>query len=117
MRDKDVIQHIQDLCKERSWTYYRLAKEADIPYSTLNNMVNRTNIPTIPTLQKLCDAFGITLADFFLDEPDALQLTEGQQEIITLYNKSDFSGIISITDKESSVFCFSETEAELFFCR
>ena len=50
------------------------------------NMVNRTNIPTIPTLQKLCDAFGITLADFFLDEPDALQLTEGQQEIITLYN-------------------------------
>lgn len=52
----------------------------------LNNMVNRTNIPTIPTLQKLCDAFGITLADFFLDEPDALQLTEGQQEIITLYN-------------------------------
>lgn len=86
MRDKDVIQHIQDLCKERSWTYYRLAKEADIPYSTLNNMVNRTNIPTIPTLQKLCDAFGITLADFFLDEPDALQLTEGQQEIITLYN-------------------------------
>lgn len=45
MRDKDVIQHIQDLCKERSWTYYRLAKEADIPYSTLNNMVNRTNIP------------------------------------------------------------------------
>lgn len=64
MRDKDVIQHIQDLCKERSWTYYRLAKEADIPYSTLNNMVNRTNIPTIPTLQ----------------------LTEGQQEIITLYN-------------------------------
>ena len=58
MRDKDVIQHIQDLCKERSWTYYRLAKEADIPYSTLNNMVNRTNIPTIPTLQKLCDALA-----------------------------------------------------------
>ena len=97
MRDKDVIQHIQDLCKERSWTYYRLAKEAEVKemwlthYSpslnhTLNNMVNRTNIPTIPTLQKLCDAFGITLADFFLDEPDALQLTEGQQEIITLYN-------------------------------
>ena len=80
MRDKDVIQHIQDLCRERSWTYYRLAKEADIPYSTLNNMVNRTNIPTIPTLQKLCDAFGITLADFFLDEPDALQLTEDSRK-------------------------------------
>lgn len=83
MRDKDVIQHIQDLCKERSWTYYRLAKEADIPYSTLNNMVNRTNIPTIPTLQKLCDAFGITLADFFLDEPDARSLPKDSRKFIT----------------------------------
>ena len=81
MRDKDVIQHIQDLCKERSWTYYRLAKEADIPYSTLNNMVNRTNIPTIPTLQKLCDAFGITLACRFLSRragcPAAYRRTAG----------------------------------------
>ena len=47
MRDTDVIQHIQDLCRERDWSYYRLAKESDIPYSTLNNMINRTNIPTI----------------------------------------------------------------------
>lgn len=31
MRDKDVIQHIQDLCKERSWTYYRLAKVPILP--------------------------------------------------------------------------------------
>ena len=67
MRDTDVIQHIQDLCRERDWSYYRLAKESDIPYSTLNNMINRTNIPTIPTLQKLCDGFGITLSDFFTE--------------------------------------------------
>ena len=46
MRDKDVIQHIQDLCKERSWTYYRLAKEADIPYST---SVSYTHL-TLPTI-------------------------------------------------------------------
>lgn len=87
MRDTDVIQHIQDLCRERSWTYYRLAKEADIPYSTLNNMINRTNIPTIPTLQKICDAFGITLSDFFQDESENLQLTIGQKELVELYNR------------------------------
>ena len=79
MRDTDVIQHIQDLCKERNWSYYRLAKESDIPYSTLNNMMNRTNIPTIPTLQKLCDGFGITLSDFFQDQMEHPQLTDGQQ--------------------------------------
>ena len=31
MRDKDVIQHIQDLCRERSWTYYRLEKRRTFP--------------------------------------------------------------------------------------
>ncbi len=86
MRDTDVIQHIQDLCRERDWSYYRLAKESDIPYSTLNNMINRTNIPTIPTLQKLCDGFGITLSDFFTENSDRPQLTVGQQEVIELYN-------------------------------
>ena len=89
MRDTDVIQHIQDLCKERNWSYYRLAKESDIPYSTLNNMISRTNIPTIPTLQKLCDGFGITLADFFLDQPEHPQLTDGQKERVELYNRLD----------------------------
>ncbi len=89
MRDTDVIQHIQDLCKERNWSYYRLAKESDIPYSTLNNMISRTNIPTIPTLQKLCDGFGITLADFFLDQPEHPQLTDGQNELVELYNRLD----------------------------
>ena len=90
MRDKDVIQHIQDLCKERSWTYYRLAKEADIPYSTLNNMVNRTNIPTIPTLQKLCDAFGITLSQFFLEETGTVVLiNERQSKLLHHASKLD----------------------------
>ena len=89
MRDTDVIQHIQDLCRERDWSYYRLAKESDIPYSTLNNMINRTNIPTIPTLQKLCDGFGITLSDFFTENSDRPQLTVGQQEVIELYTRLD----------------------------
>ena len=89
MRDTEVIQHIQELCKERNWSYYRLAKESDIPYSTLNNMISRTNIPTIPTLQKLCDGFGITLADFFLDQPEHPQLTDGQKELVELYNRLD----------------------------
>ena len=89
MRDTDVNQHIQDLCRERDWSYYRLAKESDIPYSTLNNMINRTNIPTIPTLQKLCDGFGITLSDFFTENSDRPQLTVGQQEVIELYNRLD----------------------------
>lgn len=85
MRDTDVIEHITESCRERNWTYYRLAKESELPYSTINNMIHRTNIPTIPTLQKMCDAFGITLSDFFLDEVDDFKLTKGQQELLEVY--------------------------------
>ena len=51
VRDTDVIQHIEELRKERGWSYYRLAKEAELSMSTLSNMTARTNIPTIPTLK------------------------------------------------------------------
>ena len=85
----DTQKRIRELMEERGWTDYRLAKESDIPYSTLNNMINRTNIPTIPTLQKLCDGFGITLSDFFTENSDRPQLTVGQQEVIELYNRLD----------------------------
>ncbi|WP_230398992.1 helix-turn-helix domain-containing protein [Novisyntrophococcus fermenticellae] len=87
MRDTDVIEHITGLCKERGWTYYRLAKESELPYSTINNMIHRTNIPTIPTLQKMCDAFGITLSDFFLDKVEDFRLTRGQQELLEVFQR------------------------------
>ncbi|HBA63932.1 MAG TPA: XRE family transcriptional regulator [Lachnospiraceae bacterium] len=86
MRDTDVIQHITTLCKRRNWTYYKLAKESGIPYSTLNNMIHRANIPTIPTLQKICNGFGISLADFFSDESSPIQLNEQQKELLSLYD-------------------------------
>lgn len=89
MRENDVIEHIQRLCNERNWSYYRLSKEADIPYSTLNNLINRTNIPTIPTLQKLCDGFGITLADFFQENTESTRLTQSQEEVVAMYNRLD----------------------------
>ncbi len=86
MRDKDVIGHIKELCEERGWTYYKLAAVTNIPYSTLNNMIHRSNIPTIPTLQKICDGMGISLSDFFADNPENANLTKSQSEILELYS-------------------------------
>ena len=82
-----VAARILALCKERDIAINALAGSAGVSPSTVYSMLNaKSQNPGVVSLQKLCDAFGITLADFFLDEPDALQLTEGQQEIITLYN-------------------------------
>lgn len=65
MEDYYVIDHIIRLCHERNWTYYRLAKESNIPYSSLCAMLNHRHIPTINNLIKICNGFNISLSEFF----------------------------------------------------
>ena len=60
-----INQRIVTLCKEKGYTWYRLSALSGIPVSTIVSIINRNNAPTIPTLQKLCDALGLTLSQFF----------------------------------------------------
>lgn len=64
MNEINPLDRIQQLCDERGWSYYQLAKASGITYSTLNTMVNKQNMPSLPTLQKLCQGFGISVTDF-----------------------------------------------------
>lgn len=79
----DTQKRIKELMAERGWTDYRLAKEANLSHSTVTNMFNRNNAPTLPTLEAVCRAFGITLAQFFTENTES-QMTEEQQ---TLFSK------------------------------
>lgn len=74
----DAQKRIRQLMEERGWTDYRLAKEANLSHSTVTNMFNRNNAPTLPTLEAVCKAFGITLAQFFAEGHDPSELTEEQ---------------------------------------
>ena len=82
MSDFDVIGRINELCKTHSWSYYRLAKESGIPYSTLNTMLHKTYVPTVPSLMKICDGFGITLAELFNEDTEVSILTEKERELV-----------------------------------
>lgn len=64
----DVIGKIEKLMKERGWSAYKLADESALTPSTVGNMFSRGTVPTIYTLQQICEAFGITLAEFFAEE-------------------------------------------------
>ena len=61
----DCLKRIKELLDERNWTMYQLSHRADIPQSTLSNLFARNNAPSIPTLEKICQALGISLAEFF----------------------------------------------------
>ena len=79
----DVLKRIIDLREERHWTEYRLAEESGITQSTISAWFRKDTLPSIPSLEKICDAFGITLSQFFLEENEEISfLTEQQLELI-----------------------------------
>lgn len=88
----DAQKRIKQLMEERGWTDYRLAKESNLSHSTVTNMFNRNNAPTLPTLEAVCKAFGITLAQFFSEGDEPHALTPEQQEL--------FSRWSSLTDEQ-----------------
>lgn len=61
-----IIEGILFLTRENNISIYELCKRANISQSTLSNLVNRGNAPTLATLEKICSAFGIQLWEFFL---------------------------------------------------
>lgn len=61
----NVLERINELRNSRGWSIYKLAEESGITQSTLANMFNRQTQPSISTLTALCEAFGITLSQFF----------------------------------------------------
>ena len=73
-------ERIKSLMKEKGWTEYRLAKEANLSQSTIANLFKRNTIPNIITLEAICKAFGITLAQFFA-ENDFVELNKQQKEL------------------------------------
>lgn len=82
MQEVDIIDRIKVLCDSRSWSLYRLAKESGITYSTLCTMLHKSNSPSIPTLIKLCNGFGITLSQFFDFGSERAMLTDSQKELL-----------------------------------
>ena len=71
MDDFNVAARVQDLCKARSWSLYRLAKEAGMPYSSLSTILYKAAAPSIASIERLCTGFGIN-ARLKKDEKDCL---------------------------------------------
>lgn len=92
--ENETLQKIQQILDRKNWSLYRLAKESDIAYSSLNNLFQRNTEPTLPTLRKICRGLGISLSDFFSDCKDLpiLEYTDEEGNLINLYrslNPSD----------------------------
>lgn len=84
----DVAARLKQLMDERHWTMYKLAQEADVPWSTINNFYRRRSEPSISTLQYLCEGLGITLAQFF-DTGERTDVSAEQQYVLERWSRLD----------------------------
>ncbi|MBO4438467.1 MAG: helix-turn-helix domain-containing protein [Spirochaetaceae bacterium] len=79
----DILEKITKMRLERGWTEYELAERAGLTQSTISSWYRKKLIPSIPSLQHICEAYGITLSQFFIEEECfSEQLTKAQIEIL-----------------------------------
>lgn len=91
----DVINRIDMLMKERNWSDYKLSTESGLSSSTIANIHRRNTVPSISTLESICSAFGITLAQFFTEDSNTVQLNSDQREL--------FNRWIALTDNQKDL--------------
>lgn len=84
----NVLERILELREERHWTEYQLAEKSGLTQSTISSWYRKGMLPTIPSLIKICDAFSISISQFFLDDSEqTVFLTDNQLALLTASSK------------------------------
>lgn len=63
----DATEKIKEMMKQRGWSAYKLAKKSGLSETTIANLIRRNTVPSIPTVEAICNGFGISLSQFFSD--------------------------------------------------
>ena len=101
---KDILGTIAIYRQERGWTEYQLAERSGLPQSTISSWYRKNMVPTVPSLEKVSDAFGITLSQLFAENNEPVTLTPSQRALLDKWDRLDAEqqeAIFQIIDKMS----------------
>ena len=99
---KDILATITQYRQARGWTEYQLAEKSGLPQSTISSWYRKNMIPTVPSLEKICTAFGITLSQLFAEGDNAVSLTPSQQKLLKSWTKlseDQQAAVLALMDK------------------
>ena len=82
----DILGKIRRLQEERGWSENHLAEQAHLSQSTINSLYRKGNVPTIPTLEAICRAFGMTVSQFLAEDSLPSDLTGEQRELLSCWD-------------------------------
>ena len=84
---KDILTAITKHREDRGWSEYQLAEKSGLPQSTISSWYRKNMVPTVPSLEKICAAFGITLSQLFAEGDAAVSLTPSQKKLLDRWSR------------------------------
>lgn len=63
----DTVKRVYELLDERKMSLCKLARMSGLNYSTIKTTERRNGQLSVDTIERICHAMGITLAEFFAD--------------------------------------------------
>ena len=92
-----VTERIEHLREVKGISRYRLAQRSGLSQSYISTLLNRHTIPSIQTLEKICNGLDITLAQFFSYDDEYPNISTEQKKLLNLWNSlSDHKREIAI---------------------
>ncbi|BFK24930.1 MAG: helix-turn-helix domain-containing protein [Blautia producta] len=80
-----VPDRINFLCNKYKITRYELSKRTGISQTALSNIVKHKQIPTLDTLEKICEGFQMSVVEFFTTPDNIAGLSEEEKKILRLW--------------------------------
>jgi transcriptional regulator with XRE-family HTH domain len=89
----DTNERLRQILDERGLTTYKMSELSGLSHTTLANVFKRNTVPSISTLQAICNGFGITLSQFFA-EGDMVEMTPELKQL--------FEGWVNLNPKQKA---------------
>ncbi len=61
----DTIARVYELAEQHNISLYQLARKSGVAYSTMKTTEKRGGQLKVDTIERICDALGISLSEFF----------------------------------------------------
>ena len=78
----NITKRIDELCKQHNIIKYRLSQLTGISQSAFSKMARQQSSLSLETIQRICDALGISLAQFFSKPGEYPDLTAQQKQLL-----------------------------------
>lgn len=84
-----VIRRIDELCKVNGMSRYKLGQMTGIAQSSLSTMMSGKTLPSLGTLDKLCEGLGISIFDFFDLDTEKVSFKSQENMLLRYWHELD----------------------------